>query len=889
MRTLWGTFVAALVAALVVGVAPAAAQDEDPKVLLYTGTTGYRHADAIDQGAPVVKAALEAQGYVVDREDCDNNGGGANNCDNAAKNPRIFTPENLANYDAILFFNTSASWAGGGRPGPLWDAPQRQAIIQFVQQGGGVVANHNATDMGAGVVSWDWWDGGNESVVGSLMRGHAASSQTNVADVQVADHNHLATRELPDVYEFGDEHYNFARSVRGTHHVLTTLDERTYTPGGNAMGQDHPITWCKSYDGASVMDGTGVAKPYDDGRTFVSGMGHFGTSYTANGGDNEIVKQLVGGVRWAAGEGKKSDCAGTVWSSFKRTILVDDINGPIGIDTAPDGKVFWSEIGPNQGFTSEGFIKMHDPQGEPGNKTTVATIPTRADHGNSEDGVLGMVLEPGFDLSDPAKRDLFVYYSPRNPAWPTTGAQIVVGYNQISRFTLGEDGTAVVPGSERVILRVPKAKISGSPSGFPGGPTDSGPGHVGGAGLDFDSEGNLYLGVGDDVSPNAPGHDRLAPMDYRAAERWDARKTAANSADLRGKVLRIRPIDDIPADTEPAYEATYTVPEGNMFAPGTAKTRPEIYGMGFRQPFTVKADPGQSRHRRGRRVLPRRQRERAEPRAGGRLRVEPRQGAGLPRLAAVHGRQLGRQQHVQVGLREQCDDRPALRLQRGRDPVRHPLGPRGPDSRSSRRSTASTRCPGPAKKATIWKKDAAPGNHPVADFGDLSAGGRSPVTGPVYRYDAETAGPGAFPAYYDGSWFITNRGDQNGFWKEVQLRDDDDEMLRVNDWAPAGFFGTPNNAFVIPTAFGADGALYMAKWNEGCCRNQINPNTQNQLIKVEFAVQDECLEDDQAPTASHRIAGREHPDKPGTYLDEAVATLVAGDAGCAGVARSSTG
>ena len=150
-------------------------------------------------------------------------------------------------------------------------------------------------------------------------------------------------------------------------------------------------------------------------------MGHFGSSYTANGGDNELVKQIVGGVRWAAGEGKKSDCSGTVWSSFKRTILVDNINGPIGLDIAPDGKVYWSEIGPNQGYKSEGYIKVHDPQGAPDNKTTVATIQTRADHGNSEDGVLGMTLEPGFDLSDPAKRDVFVYYSPRNPAWPTTG------------------------------------------------------------------------------------------------------------------------------------------------------------------------------------------------------------------------------------------------------------------------------------------------------------------------------------------------------------------------------------------------------------------------------------------------------------------------------------
>ena len=57
---------------------------------------------------------------------------------------------------------------------------------------------------------------------------------------------------------------------------------------------------------------------------------------------------------------------------------------------------------------------MYDPAKPAGNKTTVVTIPTRADHGNSEDGVLGMSLQPGFDLTDPAKRNVFVYYSPRN-------------------------------------------------------------------------------------------------------------------------------------------------------------------------------------------------------------------------------------------------------------------------------------------------------------------------------------------------------------------------------------------------------------------------------------------------------------------------------------------
>jgi hypothetical protein len=162
--------------------------------------------------------------------------------------------------------------------------------------------------MGAGVVSWDWWDGGEHSVVGTLMRGHARTDRNNVADVHVEDPHHPSTFMLPPVYGFGDEHYNFARSVRDTHHVLLTLDESSYDPGRNAMGEDHPITWCKRYDGPRVLDGTGERRRYKDGRTWVTGMGHFGASYAENGGDNELVKQLVGGVRWVAGEGHRRDC-----------------------------------------------------------------------------------------------------------------------------------------------------------------------------------------------------------------------------------------------------------------------------------------------------------------------------------------------------------------------------------------------------------------------------------------------------------------------------------------------------------------------------------------------------------------------------------------------------
>ena len=49
---------------------------QSKRLLLYTGTTGFRHTDGINGGRPVVQAALETAGYTVDWEDCTNNGGG---------------------------------------------------------------------------------------------------------------------------------------------------------------------------------------------------------------------------------------------------------------------------------------------------------------------------------------------------------------------------------------------------------------------------------------------------------------------------------------------------------------------------------------------------------------------------------------------------------------------------------------------------------------------------------------------------------------------------------------------------------------------------------------------------------------------------------------------
>src|SRR5699024_5160710 len=121
------------------------------------------------------------------------------------------------------------------------------------------------------------------------------------------------------------------------------------------------------------------------------------------------------------------------------------------------------------------------------------------------------------------------------------------------RFTMDHETGTIDPDTERVILEVPARRGSDEP------------GHTGGV-VEMSNDGQLYLGVGDDVNPHSEPSGGYAPLSERQEEPLhDARATAANTNDLRGKILRIEPLADIPADAEPGVGSTYTIPEGNMF------------------------------------------------------------------------------------------------------------------------------------------------------------------------------------------------------------------------------------------------------------------------------------------------------------------------------------
>jgi type 1 glutamine amidotransferase len=81
-------------------------------------------------------------------------------------------------------------------------------------------------------------------------------------------------------------------------HVLLSVDERTYDPRGYSepdgsppMG-DHPIAWCRRYDG---------------GRSFYTALGHKGAYWT----EPLLLGHVLGGIEMAAGHAPFSGAKGS--------------------------------------------------------------------------------------------------------------------------------------------------------------------------------------------------------------------------------------------------------------------------------------------------------------------------------------------------------------------------------------------------------------------------------------------------------------------------------------------------------------------------------------------------------------------------------------------------
>ena len=571
---------------------------------------------------------------------------------------------------------------------------------------------------------WPWYN----KLVGGYFASHPSQPNVRKATVDVIDKSHVSTAHLPDRWERTDEWYNY-RSLYADLHVLAKLDESTYEGGIN--GSNHPIAWYHDFDG---------------GRAYYTGGGHTDESFT----EPLFVQHLLGALTWTMGSDKPLDYSKAYAvvmpeeNRFVKTVLVNDLNEPMELAVADNGQIFFTE--------RSGNLSVYNPATNAHQLVHRFDVSTKAGH-----GVQGITLDPNFATN----HFLYIYYAPKFETDP---------FYNLSRFVVKADNTLDVA-SEKVLLTVPSIDQPGS--------------HHGGS-LTFDTVGNLYLSTGDHTNP-FPSNG-YAPIDARPDHlASDARGTAANTNDLRGKILRIRPQAD----------GTYTVPDGNLFPKGMEKTRPEIYTMGLRNPYRIAINPTSNVLYWGEIGPDAGKDSTLGPRGYDEFNQAKKAGNfGWP-LFIGNSQPYGDNNFATGGIGPRFD-------------------PKAPVN-DSPKSNGLKNLP-PTNPAMIW--------YPYAvskEFPELGQGGRSAMAGQFYKYDKNSASKTRFPDYYDGALFIF---DWMRNWVLAVRVDKDDNYIRTEPFMTAnGDFRRP-----IDQAFGKDGVMYMLEY--GSVYGADNDDAR--LVKIEY-------------------------------------------------------
>ncbi|PZF82474.1 PKD domain-containing protein [Jiangella anatolica] len=663
-------------------------------VLVFSKTAGFRH-DSIPAGIAAIQQLGAEHDFDV----------------TATEDAAAFTDANLAQYDAVVWLSTT---------GDVLNADQQAAFERYIQAGGGYAGVHSASDT---EYSWPWYG----QLVGAYFANHP---QNQTATVKVEDPAHPSTQHLDPLWSRFDEWYNYQTNPRGTVHVLTSLDEKSYSPGTGAMGADHPITWCQNFDG---------------GRSWYTGLGHTQESFA----DPNFLQLLLGGIETAAGA-TPADCSASLPDSFEKVTLDDTTSNPMELAVADDGRVFYID--------RNGAVRLVRPDGS---ATTVGTLSV---YTGQEFGLTGIALDPDFTTNG----WIYLTYAP-------AGGQAI---DRVSRFTL--TGETLDLASESVVIELPTNRVECC--------------HAGGA-LEFDNDGNLYLTTGDNTNPFASSG--YTPIDERPGRAlWDAQRTAANTNSLSGKVLRITPSDG----------GGYTIPAGNLFAPGTAQTRPEIYAMGFRNPFRIGLDP-----------------------ATNKLMVAdygPDAGSANP--------SRGPDGRVEWNIVDQpgfygwpyCvgNNTPYIDFDFATNASGAAFNCDAPVNNSPN-NTGLTQLPA-AIQAEIWYGYSTNPLYPEI------GGGGAPMAGGVYRYDPDLVSDRKWPAYWDGKAIFGewNQGNLYSF----QLNADGSNVTDINAVLPDWPFARPH-----ALQWGPDGALYVIEWGSGFGGN----NADSGVYRIDY------VQGDRAPVA----------------------------------------
>jgi len=430
-------------------------------------------------------------------------------------------------------------------------------------------------------------------------------------------------------------------------------------------------------------------------------------------------------------------------TQFQMVRLAATLNEPIELAVTPQSDVFIIE--------RKGGIKYYDAKAD--SLLQIAQLHVITSQSN---GLNGIALDPDYA----SNHHVFLSYSPLRDTL----------HHYISRFTFDTKSQNLL--DENVIMQIPM---------------DYQTAWHGQNSIEFDTDGLLYIGMGDFTlqSPDISGYAQIdeRPEHYRT----DAQRTAANSKSHMGKILRIRPL----------AEGGYTIPDDNLFAQDTSLGLPEIYVMGCRNPYRFSIDPQTHNLFFG--------------------DVGP---------DAVVAGPKGPQGHDEINLVQRAgfygwpyvvaDNRPYRNVDYQTGEIGEAFSPQKIFNRSPN-NTGIKALP-PAQPPIIWYPKGSQSNI----FPHMGDGGINVMVGPVYRKELYQSNPHQFPDYFDGKLFIY---DWVRSWINIVTLDEVAKPLAIEPFLPHAIFSKP-----IDMEFGPKGVLYVLEYGN---KGYVN-NPEAQLTQIIF-------------------------------------------------------
>jgi type 1 glutamine amidotransferase len=235
-----------------------------PKVLFLTHSAGFKHS--------VVKRPAEASPAWAE-ERLQRAAAGRFEVV-ATQDLGEITREKLKGYQGVVFYTT----------GEL--AIDKEALIDFVKQGGGFAGIHSATDTLYQYAPYG-------ELIGGYFDGHPWHEKVTV---NVEDKKHPATAHLGDSFEITDEIYQFKNWDRSKVHVLLSLDASKVDltkKGVNRADHDFALSWTDSFG---------------KGRVFYTALGHREEVWE----DPRFLTHVVNGIAWTVGAAPPAKPAASV-------------------------------------------------------------------------------------------------------------------------------------------------------------------------------------------------------------------------------------------------------------------------------------------------------------------------------------------------------------------------------------------------------------------------------------------------------------------------------------------------------------------------------------------------------------------------------------------------